>query len=305
MSRKRYLVLGGNGFIGRNLCSYIAGQGNLVTSFDRVLPEGQDASVSYVHGDFFDDVSLQEMVAEFDVIIHAISTINPGNSNEFYMRGYEKDFVQTVKMCSWLKDTNKKILFLSSGGTVYGNCNKQPITEDTLPQPINHYGNVKLCIENALRIFHIQNCLNITIVRISNPYGPGQDYTKGVGFVDAVLKQALEGKTVEIWGDGENIRDYIYIQDVCGMLYSLAEYTGEDIVFNVSSNRGISQKQVINSIKRLGVSVKVDYREQRSVDARKIVLDNSRALRVYKKNLLTFDEGIEKYYRYLMCQGLK
>lgn len=302
MIPENYLVLGGNGFIGRNLCTYIAEQGNKVTSFDHSLPEMPNSSVNYIQADFFDDISLRQIICSHDVIVHAISTINPGNSNELYIDGYRKDFVQTIKMCSWVKDTNKKILFLSSGGTVYGNCEHQPISEDTLPRPINHYGNIKLCIENALRIFHIQNRLHVTIARISNPYGPGQDFRKGVGFVDAVLKQALDNKSVDIWGDGNNIRDYIYIQDVCRILYVLSRYTGKELLFNVSSGKGTSQRQVIEAIEKLGIKVKVNYKKQRSVDVREIILDNQKVLSVYKNKLLSFDEGIQKYYRHLLQQ---
>lgn len=305
MSSKKYLILGGNGFIGKNLCEYIVNKGDHVTSFDREFPEERMKKIEYVRGDFFSDDFLRETVCQYDIIVHAISTINPGNSNECYMNGYGRDLVQTVKMCTWIKDTDKKVLFLSSGGTVYGDCKIQPIKEDTLPKPINHYGNVKLCIENALRIFHIQNRLNIRIARISNPYGPGQDFRKGVGFIDAVLKQALGGQQVEIWGDGENIRDYIYIQDVCGALYALSKYEGDEYLFNVSSNTGISQNQVIEEIEKLGISVQVTYKPRRSVDARKIILDNKKILSIYNDNLLSFHDGLEKYYKYLVEKRMK
>lgn len=298
-TKKKYIILGGNGFIGRNLCDYIAKQGHEVTSFDRLMPDYQNASVHYIQGDFFEDEYLKRIIWDKDIIIHAISTINPGNSNELYMNGYERDFIQTVKMCSWIKETDKKVVFLSSGGTIYGNYDEQPLCEAVLPRPINHYGNVKLSIENALRIFHIQNRLNVTIARISNPYGPGQDFTKGVGFVDAVLKQSLNNREVEIWGDGENIRDYIYIDDVCSYLYLLAEYQGNELLFNVSSGIGTSQNQVVQAIRNIGIAVNVKYKESRSVDVRKIILDNRKISQLCNWKVTSFQEGIKKYYEYL------
>lgn len=299
MLEKKYIVLGGNGFIGKNLCSYLADLGIEVTSFDRDDVIDGDPRVDFVHGDFFEDDFLRELIREYDVIFHAISTINPGNSNDIYMNGYGKDLVQTIKLCSWIKDTNKSMVFLSSGGTVYGNQKQQPITEQMLPLPINHYGNIKLCIENALRIFHIQNTMNIRIARIANPYGPGQDYTKGVGFVDALLKRAMENKVVEVWGDGENIRDYIYIKDVCYYLHRLAEYDGSESIFNISSGEGISQNQIIKYIRELGMDVQVEYMATRSVDVRKMILDNQKIRRVFGTRLTTFKEGLESYYQYL------
>lgn len=294
------LILGGNGFIGNNLSKYLVQQGCFVTSFDQVLPSIQNDGVNYVTGDFFEDDDLSNLVMEHDVIYHAISTINPGNSNERYMNGYGRDLVQTIKLCSWMKDSDKKLIFLSSGGTVYGNQEKQPIVEDTLPKPINHYGNVKLCIENALRIFHLQNRMNVRIARISNPYGPGQDYTKGVGFIDATLKKSLANQPIEIWGDGENIRDYIYIEDVCKLLYLLCVYEGEEIIFNISSGHGVSQNQIVESLRELGIDVQVQYVGGRSVDAKKIVLDNTKVCSISDISLIPLSEGIAKYYQYLL-----
>ena len=220
--RKRYLILGANGFIGSNLCDYIASEGGDVTCFDHTEFTKKNPQAHYLVGDFFDDECLRSVSVQYDVIYHAISTVNPGNSNERYMSGYSRDMIQTIKLCSWIADRDVKLVFLSSGGTVYGNHRRQPINEEQLARPINHYGNVKLCIENALRIFHIQNRLSVRIARLSNPYGPGQDYTKGVGFIDAALKKAMTGEKLEIWGDGNVVRDYIFIEDACFYLKALA-----------------------------------------------------------------------------------
>ncbi|MBQ4058648.1 MAG: NAD-dependent epimerase/dehydratase family protein [Lachnospiraceae bacterium] len=297
--KNKYIILGGNGFIGKNLCEYIVRRGHSVTSMDRIFPEQKNPSIEYVQGDFFDDNFLRKIIQDKDVIIHAISTINPGNSNDKFMDGYRNDFVQTINMCSWIKDMDKKVVFLSSGGTVYGDHSNQPLREDVLPQPINHYGNIKLSIENALRIFHIQNRLNISIARISNPYGKGQDFSKGVGFVDAVMKRSLDGKPVEIWGDGGNVRDYIYISDLCECLYQLSLYKGEESVFNVSSGIGISQNEIIDVIRGLGLNVEVTYQEKRSVDVRQIILDNTKIKSLFNLKLTTFDEGVQEYLEYL------
>lgn len=295
----KYIILGGSGFIGKNLSEFLLEQGYDVTVFDIEKINLKHQNIHYIKGDFFNDQELKAAIMDKDVIIHAISTINPGNSNEKYLLGYEKDFIQTIKMCSWIKDTDKKFIFLSSGGTIYGEHDVSPLTEDILPRPINHYANIKLSIENALRVFHIQNRLNIIIARISNPYGPGQDFTKGVGFIDAVLKQSMVGETVEIWGDGNNIRDYIYIDDVCKWLYKLSLYTGKEYIFNISSGKGITQNKIIEIIKELGVLVKINYKRARSVDIKKVILDNTKIKEVYYMEPISVEEGIRNYYEYI------
>ena len=301
---RKILVLGGNGFLGRNLCKYLADCGEKVYSFDMSMPETADERIEYLAGDFFDDYTLEETVKGMDVIYHAICTLNPGNSNEKCILGYERDFVQTAKLCSYLKDTECRMIFFSSGGTVYGNQKVQPITEEAVPVPINHYGNLKLCIENTMRTFNFQMKKNMLIARISNPYGPGQDYHKGVGFIDAAIKHTIAGETIEIWGDGNVVRDYIYIDDLCRMLYALIEYHGDIEVFNLSSNTGVSQNDIVDILKQIDPAVKVAYKPGRSVDAKKIILDNSRIRSICDFEMVSIEEGIKRYYDYIK-QGTK
>ena len=301
---RKILVLGGNGFLGRNLCKYLADCGEKVYSFDMSMPEVADNRIEYIAGDFFDDYTMEETVKGMDVIYHAICTLNPGNSNEKCILGYERDFVQTAKLCSYLKDTECRMIFFSSGGTVYGNQEVQPITEDAVPVPINHYGNLKLCIENTMRTFNFQMKKNMLIARISNPYGPGQDYHKGVGFIDAAIKHTIAGETIEIWGDGNVVRDYIYIDHLCRMLYALIEYHGDIEVFNLSSNTGVSQNDIVDILKQIDPAVKVTYKPGRSVDAKKIILDNSRIRSICDFEMVSIEEGIRRYYDYIK-QGTK
>ncbi|MDO5127353.1 MAG: NAD-dependent epimerase/dehydratase family protein [Eubacteriales bacterium] len=297
---KKILVLGGNGFIGRNLCRYLRGAGEDVYSFDMSYPKEQDKGIHYLEGDFFDDYTLREMIEGMDIIFHAICTLNPGNSNEKCILGYERDFVQTAKLCNYIKDKNCRLIFLSSGGTVYGNQEHQPISEDAVPVPINHYGNLKLCIENTIRTFNFQSKRHMLVARISNPYGPGQDYLKGVGFIDAALKRALHGEPIEVWGDGSIVRDYIYIEDVCRMLHALVYYHGPYEVFNVSSNTATSQKDVLRIIEQLVPHVEIRYLPARNVDAHTIMLDNSRMKEVDDFELIRIEQGINRYYEYIV-----
>ena len=299
MGALNVLIIGGNGFIGSNLGRSLADRGWKVTSFDIAEPLMPDSRVEYIKGDFFDDNVLSDVIKGKDIIYHALSTVNPGNSNQKYMMGYGRDFIQTVRLFDMLKETDTKLIFLSSGGTVYGVQEKQPINEDAPTRPINHYGNVKLCIENALRVFDIQAKSKMMIARISNPYGPGQDHNKGVGFIDAVIRKTLAGEPVEVWGDGEIVRDYIYIDDVCTLLGNLAEYEGDETIFNISSSVGTSQNRILEIVKSIDDSVRYEYKPARSVDVRKIILDNSRIMGVSPVTLVGIEEGIRSVYDYL------
>ena len=263
------------------------------------LPENQEWGVV----NFFDDVVLGNILDGVDIVIHSLSTINPGNSNNDYMRGYSKDFIQTIKLAELVIKKNIKMIFLSSGGTVYGKQTVMPIKEDAYPLPINHYGNVKLCIENVLRTFNVQLHTKMLIARISNPYGPGQDFNKGVGFVDACLKKSIKGETIEIWGDGTTARDYIYIDDVCNMIAALIEYDGNEEVFNISSNTAYSQKDIISMIQKFGLNPVVEYKPGRSVDVKTIALDNTKIKKIYEGGITSLHNGMKMYFDYLVQIG--
>jgi UDP-glucose 4-epimerase len=299
---KKVIILGGNGFIGRNLAKEVAKNGRyIVTSFDWTeldemyrLPE-----VIYRKGNFFDINTLDEIACSNDIIVHAICSINPGNSNEKYLFAYKNDLLYTIELCYLCTKYKKRLVFISSGGTVYGYQTRMPIVEDTLSSPINHYGNLKLCSESTLRTFALQQKADIIIARIANVYGPGQDFTKGVGFIDAVIKRGLSKDEISVFGDGENVRDYIYVRDACKMLISLFDYRGQFNTFNLSTGEGKSQNDIIKEVSKHIPGLKTRYIEHRSVDVKEIILDNSRIKGIYHNSILNIEEGIKKYIEYL------
>ena len=296
----RIVVLGGNGFIGSRLIRMLVQEGACVTSFDRQGSLEQVPEVRYVQGDFFDYDQLTMVTDGCDCIVHAVSTITPGSSQTQYLRGYTDDFAQTARLCDLAWRKGQRMLFLSSGGTVYGR-KETPIREDDLKRPINHYGSVKLCIENMMQTFNEQGA-DFRIARVANPYGPGQDYRKGVGFVDAAIKKTISGETIEIWGDGGIVRDYIYIDDACRMLCDILCHEGRTRIFNVSTGVGISQLDVVDILASLGEMPKVSFFPQRSIDASCIVLDPTRYFSHFSFRPRPFEAGLREYLTWLCEQ---
>lgn len=279
MAKKRILILGGNGFIGRNIARCFSRDDRFeVRTFDRTKSSDTLEGVTGIVGDFFSEESLFTAVDDCDCVIHALSTITPGNSNERYLSGYENDLMQTIKLCDRLRDAGKDLLFLSSGGTVYGDQEQQPISEEAQLRPINHYAGLKVAIENVLRIHNQQFNTKFKIARVANPYGPGQDHTKGVGFVDAVIRCGLKEKPLTLFGDGETVRDYIHIDDVCTLLKAILRYEGPLDVFNIATGTGVSQNEVLALARSVFPALEVAYQAKRSIDLEKVILDPSRVL---------------------------
>ena len=299
----KVLVLGGSGFIGQNVCRWLQKAGFQVTSFDMMIPEKKCDSIEYIVGDFFDETTLDSILIEKDVVLHSLSTLNPGNSNEFCIRGYSLDFVQTMKLFEKACRQGIRVIFFSSAGTVYGRYDGMPFDEGHALRPINHYGSLKVCIETAMRSFNEQQNGHLLACRITNPYGPGQDFRKGVGFIDAALRHSIEGTELEIWGDGQVVRDYIYIDDLCRMIEKLISYDGPYHVFNLGTGIGVSQNRIVDVIRSIGLNPKVRYLPSRNVDARMNLVNTSRIAGLMQSQCLTIDEGIKLYLNSLMQKG--
>lgn len=291
-------VLGGNGFIGSKFCSLVA-QNEEVICFDIHEPMKKNNNIQYVVGDYFDIMALEGIVKNTDIVVHAISLLNPTNSNEKYFIGYSKEVVQLVHLCELISKYKKKLIFLSSGGTVYGDSYNVAVKETFAINPLNHYGSIKANMENVIRTFRHQVGMRACIARLSNPYGEGQDFHKGVGFIDAVVRKGILGDIIEVWGDGENVRDYIHIDDVCKMLYSLCKCEVTEDIYNISTGLGTSQNQIIAYVSHVLGPLSIVYKDRRLVDVRVSILDNSRICRIYMEPLICIRDGIVTYIEYM------
>lgn len=299
MKEKVYLVLGAAGFIGQNLCRTLIGTGYGVIGFDRIIPECKIDGVEYVAGDFSDSDQIYPLIDRSDAVFHLVSTTKPSTVGEDVPRGYACDVAGTARLLEYLRNKNKRLIFASSGGTVYGRTTVFPIAETHITKPINHYGLIKVAIENLIKMYNRTSFCDNMILRISNPYGPGQDYTKGVGVVDAFMKQCIRNEPITIYGDGEVIRDFIYIDDVCRSFLAAANYSGEYHTFNICSGVGHSVNDVLRMVQKITGrrDMEVNYIAGRPVDAPKIVLDNTLA----REELgfvaeIPMEDGIHMYY---------
>ena len=293
LANKRILIFGGGGFIGSNLTNLLTQVGAQVISFDHKRPLLNLPLVQYIVGDFFNFDQVQAALAQADIVVHAVSTITPGSSQFQYMQGYERDFLSSVRMLEEAAKRKIRVLFLSSGGTVYGESHEAPIPEGAPLNPINHYGCVKVCIEQVMRQFHLSGA-DFRIARISNAYGPGQNYIAGVGFIDAAIKSALVGNPVQIWGTGENARDYIYIDDICKLLAAFLEYDGLEFIINIGTGIGTTQNEIVELIKVLFPDICVQFLPKRNVDVKRNILDTSLADRLFNIPKLPLHEGIRR-----------
>jgi UDP-glucose 4-epimerase len=168
------------------------------------------------------------------------------------------------------------LIFFSSGGTVYGNPAGLPVIEDAPIAPLSHHGAGKAAQEAFCRA-HAAKGQPVTIVRPSNAYGPGQTFQSGFGLIRTMLECARSGSPLEVWGDGENVRDFIYIDDLVEATVRLIGAPTDAGTYNLGSGVGYSinqAKRIVDSV--CGKELQAIYRPARGIDVRSVVLDNTR-----------------------------
>ena len=303
--KKKCLILGGAGFIGSHLCDSLLLAGYSVRLFDRlgILPHrsfGILEDIEHIQGNFSSETEMQRAVSGCQVIFHLVSTTLPKSSNEDPVYDIESNVVGTLKLLDAARHASvQKIVFVSSGGTVYGVPICTPIPETHSTNPVSSYGIGKLMIEKYLHLYQLLHDLNYCVLRLANPFGERQRANSAQGAVAVFMHRAVNNEPIDIWGDGSVIRDYIYISDVINALLTAVEYEGRERIFNIGSGQGKSLNEILAAIELLvGKPVKRSYLPGRSFDVPVNVLDISHA----KANFLwapeiSFEAGLANTLR--------
>lgn len=296
----KILIIGGSGFIGSHVVDAFIEDGIFPLVFDRNFEKFRKPlkGVNYTLADFADRDQIENAISQgVDVVLHLVSSTLPKLSNDNPIDDVQKNLVGSIalfELC--VKYKVKKIVFLSSGGTVYGVPESLPVSESHSNFPICSYGIVKLAIEKYLGVFHRNYGLKYCVLRISNPYGIRQDPFSMQGVVGVFTSKILRGEQIAVWGDGTVLRDYVGVRDVAKLCVAAAksESTG---VYNVGSGTGITINQLIEIIScSLNVKPNVVFEPARSFDVPEIVLDCSRAKATFGwMPQVCLEDGIAEY----------
>lgn len=277
------MVLGGGGFIGRALIRALLSEGALVRGFGRISQFGQpETNLPWIHGSFEDQVALVRAIEGMEIVFHLAAGSTPGRSNAAPVGDLMSSVagsVELLKICN--AEGARRVVFSSSGGTVYGVPQIVPIPETAPTDPISAYGVHKLAVEKYLHLYGYLHKLEHVSLRISNPFGPYQDPLRRQGLVAAALVKILNGQPVEVWGDGSVVRDYIYVDDVAEALIRAATIDTAHRVFNIGSGVGMSVNTVVEqTAAALGIeNPKKDFTLGRKADVPVNVLEISLAKR--------------------------
>lgn len=277
----RAVVAGGNGFIGSHLVDSLLAEGWQVVVYDRAPERYRPplAGVTYVIGELGNESLLASVLRGANVVFHLVSTTIPQSSNEspvFDIQSNVIDTVRFLKVC--VESQVEKVIFLSSGGTIYGIPNSLPVDEKQPTNPICSYGISKLAVEKYLQLFKHLYGLSYMVLRPAVAYGQRQNPIGKQGAITVFLSRIAQGQPITIWGDGETIRDYLYVTDLVRACLLAAGSTRTDTVLNVGSGEGVSLNKLLEIIK--GViqrPLSVERLPARPFDVPKLILDTKRA----------------------------
>lgn len=296
---KNVLILGGQGFIGYNLTKKLISENLKISIFEKYINEERKLQgCKYVSGDFVNIQNYPEIFEDVDVVYHLISTTMPNKDISKIQFDIETNLIPSVKLMDIAREKGvKKVIFVSSGGTIYGEQETSPTKEDAKKFPICAYGINKLAIEKYFYMFHKLFGLDYTILRLSNPYGLGHT-SKSQGVINVFADKIKNNEDIEIWGTGEVSRDYIHIDDVISALYLSIKADANEKILNISSGKAVSLNEIVNILKEVsGREFNVIYKNARDFDVKTNCLDNSLAKEVLGwKPEISLKEGISRLF---------
>lgn len=296
----KYVVFGGAGFIGSAICDLLLKEGHSLRIFERVGVTAYRIfkdfeNVEWVNGDILNTQDVNAAIKNMDGVIHLVSTTLPKSSNEDPIYDVQTNIIASLNILNAMRQLNvNRIVFISSGGTVYGNPIHLPITENHQTEPNISYGITKLTIEKYLLMYEKLYGIKSIILRVANPYGERQKIETAQGAVGIFLTKTHQGLPIEIWGDGSVERDYIHVSDVANAFSCALKYAGKCSIFNIGCGLGVSINSLLDTIEKV-TSQKTQriYKDARVIDVPVNYLDNQLA----KKELgwfpkLDLEEGL-------------
>jgi UDP-glucose 4-epimerase len=304
-SAERHLILGGNGFIGRHVAELLVKNGHSVVLACRspasfALPPNLAEQIEWRHFEL-ERPNWENLIDGIDVIHHYAWSSVPSSATADPASDLATNVLSTLGLMEALRKNSPqsaRLVFASSGGTVYGKPVRVPVREDHSLNPITAYGAGKAAVELYLGSYREVYGLDCRVARMANAFGAGQNLTKGLGAVTTFIHRAIMNEPIVIWGNGEIIRDFIHISDVAAGLVALtsAPPMEDRWTFNIGSGHGVSLNGLLAELELLlGRRIEVRYEPGRKFDVPVSVLDISLIHEALGwRPLLSFSEGVAK-----------
>ena len=309
IKNQSFCVIGAGGFIGSHLVDALLGEGCHVKALSRNMPGLLDSKalqnprLSALNVDIRNATALIDAVKGSHYVVHLASSSLPQSSNLNPQDDILTNLIGSLNVIdACISNKVKKLIYISSGGTIYGNPLYVPIDEFHPTNPSCSYGINKLATEKYLNLNAQLNGLNYVVLRLANPYGERQRLDTGQGVVPVFLRKAIHSEPLEVWGDGTVVRDFLYISDVIRAIILSCKYCGSERIFNIGSGSGLSLNQLISLIEGIiGSKLNVVYKKSRDFDVPANVLSIQKAFdHLGWIPTVSPENGLNDFYQYLL-----
>ncbi|KRG60732.1 hypothetical protein ABB25_00555 [Stenotrophomonas koreensis] len=299
------LVLGASGFIGRQLVERLAGEGFPVLAATRQSCGFDSDQVENVVAPFVEAATFSALLERCGAVVHAASSTTPGSSTATPQ--LDGNLRTTLALLEALQAApGRRLLYLSSAGTLYGDRDTPAQETDPL-RPRSYHGAGKAAAEQFLHAWAAQYDGTAVVLRPSNVYGPGQTARQGFAIVPTAMDCAATGRTLEIWGDGTQLRDYLHVADLVAMcLHALqAPLPSGCHVFNAASGQAVTLKTLLERIERVsGRAIQRRYVQPRIADVGKVLINPQAARQAFGWEARTdLDTGLAQTWQWHQTQA--
>ncbi|MBN1474985.1 MAG: NAD-dependent epimerase/dehydratase family protein [Syntrophaceae bacterium] len=309
MNLQEVLLIGGMGYVGRQLRNPLLNASYKVHVIDRNIAEQKENdNIEFYECLLSDESVLREVLQRCSTIFYLASDSVPTTTMRSPSREAELNLLPFLKFLDIFQNYSyKHLIYFSSGGTIYGNSDVISVNESSPVAPISNHGAGKAAIESFLHVCGGQCDNRITILRPSNLYGPYQPYVTGFGIIRSMMEKIRRDESIEIWGDGEITRDYLYIDDLVSACLACINFVKQQKgyqIFNVSSGQSLSINQLCEEIEDVTEKrLKRFYLPGRTIDVKSVILDYSRI----KKELgwqpiIGIKEGLKRTWEWVKKQ---
>ena len=311
MKNKSIALIGGTGFIGTNFIY------KYQSTFRSIICIANDQQRFNSHK-FAENVlfvkassTKEELISflkahEVEFLIDLAYSTVPKTSFEDPLNDIISNLHANVNTFEWVKQLDlKKIIWVSTGGAIYGQTESLLIDEFHPVNPISPYGITKLAIEKYAYMYHKIFNLPIVCLRPSNVFGPHQIPYRGQGFIATAIASIMEGKTITVFGSKGSVRDYLYIEDLITAIYLCLTLSKNGEVYNIGTGIGMNNLDILNNLSEkalsIGKEVKIIIKDSRPFDVDYNVLDSSKFIRQASWDVKNnFSDSLAKTWQWYM-----